>query len=354
MPHRIAAVLLAAVVALIFAPWSFAAAPAKGGVPKAPAKASAPKPAEEPDDGIQGEYAGTFTPAGQNAGLKADAKVIGEGGGTFRVVLSGGEGEKAVKVQLAGKAEGKRVALEGMAGDVGWKGTLEGGAALVAESKDGKFNLKWSVRKSPTEGAKPPAGAVVLLPFEEGKKTNLDAWRTMKGEPAAWEILDDGSVRVKGGNIQTKQPFGSVRLHVEFCCPYMPTGRGQGRGNSGVYQQSRYECQVLDSFGLPPKDNECGGLYSVAAPKEIASLPPGRWQTYDITFKAPKVQDGKIVEPAVMSVVHNGIRIHENVKIDHVTTGGVSGPVVSPAPLMLQDHGNPVRYRNIWLVELKD
>jgi hypothetical protein len=92
----------------------------------------------------------------------------------------------------------------------------------------------------------------------------------------------------------------------------------------------------------------------VAAPKEIASLPPGRWQTYDITFKAPKVQDGKIVEPAVESVVHNGIQIHENVKIDHVTTAGVSGPVVSPAPLMLQDHGNPVRYRNIWLVELKD
>jgi len=143
-----------------------------------------------------------------------------------------------------------------------------------------------------------------------------------------------------------------MRLHMEFCCPYMPTASGQGRGNSGVYLQGRYECQILDSFGLTSKDNECGGIYTVSAPKEIASLPPGRWQTYDITFKAPKVQDGKIVEPAVMSVVHNGIQIHENVKIDHVTTAGVKGPIVSPAPLMLQDHGNPVRYRNIWLVEL--
>jgi hypothetical protein len=210
------------------------------------------------------------------------------------------------------------------------------------------------VRTSPTLGAKPPAGATVLLPFEEGKAANLDAWCAMNSQSAPWTILADGSVEVKGGNIRTKAALGDIRLHVEFRCPYMPVARGQGRGNSGVYLQSRYEVQVLDSFGLAPKDNECGGIYSVATPKSIESLPPGAWQTYDIDFRSPEVTDGKITRPAVLTVRHNGVLIHENVKADHVTTAGVGGPVESPAPLMLQDHGNAVRFRNIWLEPLKD
>lgn len=320
--------------------------------------ATAAEPPKYPDDPFMGEYAGTFGPAGGPAG-KAEAKVYPVKDGYVVVLLvppAEGKGE-ARRLELKGTVEGDKLTVSGAAAGAESSGTLAEKklAVSAAGESGGKFDLKWQDRKSPTEGAKPPAGAVVLLPFEEGKKTNLDAWQSMKGEPVAWEILDDGSVRVNGrGNVQTKQAFGSMQLHVEFWCPYMPTATGQGRGNSGVYIQSRYECQILDSFGLTPKDNECGGIYSVSTPKEIASLPPGRWQTYDFTFKAPKVQDGKIVEPAVMSVVHNGIRIHENVKIDHVTTAGVGGPVVSPAPLMLQDHGNPVRFRNIWLVELKD
>jgi len=317
------------------------------------AKPATPKPAAEPDDGIQGEYAGTYSPVAA-ATAKAEAKVIGEGGGVFRVVLTA-EGGKPLKVELTGKADGKKVPLAGKAGDVEWKGAIEGGQSLVAESKDGKADLKWFIRKSPNEGEKPPAGAIVLLPFEEGKKPSLDAWVAKKGGPAAWVPQDDGSVLiVGGGDIQTKQEFTNVRLHVEFMTPYMPAARGQARGNSGVYLQSRYEVQVLDSFGLAPKDNECGGIYRVAVPKVIASLPPGRWQTYDITFHVPTVENGKIVKPATISVVHNGIEIHKDVKIDHVTTAGVTGPIKSPAPLMLQDHTNPARYRNIWLVELKD
>ncbi len=303
-----------------------------------------------PDDGIQGEYVGKYRPEGGTA-CEAEAKVIGEGDGNFRAVVTAG---KDVKVELKGKADGKRVALAGKAGDVEWKGTIEGGEAMVAESKAGEVSLKYTVRKSPTEGAKPPEGAVVLLPFEEGRKTSLDAWASMEGMPAPWKVQDDRSVLVEGGNIQTKKPLGNVQLHVEFRCPYMPKDRGQGRGNSGVYLHSRYEVQVLDSFGLEPRDNECGGIYSVGAPKTGASLPPGRWQTYDIIFTSPKVEDGKITEPAHMSVKHNGVLIHENVKIDHVTTAGVGGPVVSPAPLMLQDHGNAVRFRNIWYRQLKD
>ena len=312
---------------------------------------AAAEPPKYPDDRFLGEYRGGGVMALAGSPLVVEAKVWPVKDGYRAAILDPSGG----RIELAGKVADGKLVLAGAAGDIQWRATAADGKLSAESTNGGKFDLKAYERTPSTLGEKPPAGAMVLLPFEEGKKTNLDAWQSMKGEPAAWEILDDGSVRVNGrGNVQTKQAFGSMRLHMEFWCPYMPTASGQGRGNSGVYLQSRYECQVLDSFGLAPKDNECGGIYSVSAPKEIASLPPGRWQTYDITFKAPKVQDGKIVEPAVMSVVHNGIQIHENVKIDHVTTAGVGGPVVSPAPLMLQDHGNPVRYRNIWLVELKD
>ena len=309
---------------------------------------AAAEPPKYPEDPFLGEYRGGSQMHRADSPQMVEAKVWPVKDGYRAAILDHSGG----RIELEGKVEDGKLVLAGAAGDVQWRATVADGKFSAESTGGGKLDLKAYERTPPTLGEKPPAGAVVLLPFEEGKKTNLDAWQSMKGEPAGWEILDDGSVRVNGrGNVQTKQAFGGVRLHVEFCCPYMPTASGQGRGNSGVYLQSRYECQVLDSFGLAPKDNECGGIYSVSAPKEIASLPPGRWQTYDITFKAPKVQDGKIVEPAVMSVVHNGIPIHENVKIDHVTTAGVKGPVVSPAPLMLQDHGNPVRYRNIWLVE---
>ena len=311
------------------------------------AQKAAPKATDEPDDGIQGVYQGAD--ALKAVSVMDEAKVIGQGGGEFKVMLTTGRDRRPV--ELAGKLEGGKVALMGAGGE---SGTIADKKLSVTVG-DKKYELAYKVIKPPSLGQKPPAGAVVLLPFEEGKKTNLDAWVALKGGPATWVPQEDGSVLIMGGgDIQTKQEFTNVVLHVEFRCPYMPAARGQGRGNSGVYLQSRYEVQVLDSFGLAPKDNECGGLYSVATPKVIASLPPARWQTYDITFHAPTVENGKIVKPATMSVAHNGIQIHRDVKIDHVTTAGVGGPIKSPAPLMLQDHGNPVRFRNIWLVELKD
>ena len=306
-------------------------------------KPAAPKVTEGPDDGIQGVYQGADA-----ASVKAEAKVVGEGGGAFKVILTAGSGPA---VELTGKLEGDKVALTGAGGE---SGTIADKKLSVTVG-DKKYELAYTVIKPPSLGEKPPAGAVVLLPFGEDKKTNLDAWVALKGGPATWVPQEDGSVLITGGgDIQTKREFTNVRLHVEFMNPYMPAARGQGRGNSGVYLQSRYEVQVLDSFGLAPKDNECGGIYSVAVPKVIASLPPARWQTYDITFHAPTVENGKIVKPATITVVHNGIEIHKDVKIDHVTTAGVGGPIKSPAPLMLQDHGNPVRFRNVWLVELKD
>jgi len=309
----------------------------------------AAKPPEEPADSIMGEYFGTFTPQGGQA-IKAEGRVIAEGNSGYRAVLTWKAADgKGARIELTGKAEGQTVALAGKAGDVEWVGKCIGGEKLVAESKDARFEGKWTVRKSPTLGAKPPEGAIVLLPFEEGKPPAVDEW-----ENKPWAPMPDGSLMVRGGDIHTKRAFGNVKLHVEFRTPFMPTARGQGRGNSGVYLQSRYEVQVLDSFGLELKDNECGGIYSVGPAKEYAPLPPGQWQTYDIEFKAPEVKDEKMAKPARITVVFNGIKVHEDQPIDHTTTSGDGGPPQAKAPLKLQDHGNPVRFRNIWIVEQKE
>ena len=133
----------------------------------------------------------------------------------------------------------------------------------------------------------------------------------------------------------------------------MPNAKGQGRGNSGIYLQGRYEVQVLDSYGLDSKDNDCGGIYEVAKPLVNACKAPTVWQSYDIYFTAPVFQDGKKVKPAVVSVVQNGVPIHkaQAIPVDN-TRAGLGGDPGTPGPIMLQDHGNPVQFRNIWLVPL--
>jgi hypothetical protein len=196
----------------------------------------------------------------------------------------------------------------------------------------------------------PPGGAVVLF---DGK--SLDGWVKTNGkDPAGWKV-EGAAMEVKGGNIMSKQKFdGSFKLHVEFRVPYMPKASGQGRGNSGIYVQGRYEVQVLDSYGLKSKDNDCGGIYGVAAPLANACKAPTIWQSYDIEFTAPRCENGKKVAPALITVYHNGVKIHDNVKITKDnTTAGLGGDPCSPGPIMLQDHGNPVQYRNIWLAPMK-
>ena len=200
------------------------------------------------------------------------------------------------------------------------------------------------------KGTPPPKGAVVLF---DGK--SLDGWVQRKDgkSPAKWKLVGGGAVEVNGtGDVHTKEKFGgSFHLHVEFRVPYMPKAKGQARGNSGVYVQGRYEVQVLDSFGLKSGDTDCGAIYEVAAPLVNACRPPEVWQSYDIEFVAPKCENGKKVEPARMTVYHNGVKIHDDVPITKdVTTAGLPGDPCSPGPILLQDHGNPVQYRNIWLL----
>ena len=227
--------------------------------------------------------------------------------------------------------------------------------ALAADIDPWKLDDKLKIAKpddlKDAESVKPPEGADVLF---DGK--DLSKWTKKDGKSEVKWTLRDGGVMegVKGhGDIITKEKFGGkFKLHVEFRVPYEPGGKGQGRGNSGVYVQGRYEVQVLDSYGLVSKNNDCGAIYEVAAPKVNACKAPTVWQTYDIEFTAPKFENGKKTEPARMTVSHNGITIHDDVPIPvDNTRAGMGGDPSAPGPILLQDHGHPVQYRNIWLLK---
>ena len=200
----------------------------------------------------------------------------------------------------------------------------------------------------------PPSPAAARQLLFQGK--NLDGWVKTNGKDSAgWKLVDGGAMEVTGGNIITKEKFGgSFKLHVEFRVPYMPKASGQGRGNSGVYVQGRYEVQVLDSYGLKSKNNDCGGIYEIAAPLVNACKAPTVWQSYDIEFHSPKCENGKKVAPGRITVYHNGVKIHDNVALTKDnTTAGLGGDPCTPGPIMLQDHGNPVQFRNIWVLPLR-
>jgi hypothetical protein len=193
----------------------------------------------------------------------------------------------------------------------------------------------------------PPPGAVVLF---DGKDESQ--WIYKKGGgPTTWPVVD-GAMEVHGGNIITKDKFGDFTLHIEFWCPNLPPNvKGQGRGNSGVYLQDRYEIQVLDSYGVNPIGlGDCGAIYNQKIPDVNACLPPEQWQTYDITFRAARFDSsGKKTENARVTVVQNGQTIHKDAEIKQPTgEGEPESP--APGPIRLQDHHNKVRFRNIWIV----
>jgi hypothetical protein len=203
------------------------------------------------------------------------------------------------------------------------------------------------------DASQPPKGSVVLF---DGK--DLSGWTRDNGEPAAWKVKD-GYAEVGGGNIRTKQKFGpDFKLHVEFWLPLMPEAKDQGRANSGVYLQGRYEIQVLDSYNNDTYENgSVGALYGIIAPNKEAQKravrPPEQWNRYDITFHAPRVDDeGKVAQKGRVTVVLNGVTLIDDGKFDRVTGGAFDDKMGTPGPLLLQDHGCKVRYRNIWLKPL--
>ena len=205
-----------------------------------------------------------------------------------------------------------------------------------------------STQEQPGE---PPSDATVLFGGND-----LSNWETPNGQSPEWEV-QDGYMIVGDGPIRTKQTFGDVQLHVEFSTPNPPKGEGQGRGNSGVYLMGRYEVQVLDSYQAETyADGQAGALYGQHPPLVNASRAPGEWQTYDIIFHRPHFDEaGVLVEPATMTVLHNGVVVQDDQRL--------MGPTAyqdrpqyeahpDELPIMLQDHTNPVRYRNIWVREL--
>jgi len=192
----------------------------------------------------------------------------------------------------------------------------------------------------------PPSDAIVLF---DGK--DLLKWRSANSGEAKWKLAD-GAMEVNGtGSIMTNEEFGDCQLHVEWATPKEVKGNSQERGNSGVYLQGRYEIQVLDSYNNKTYFNgQAGAFYGYYAPLVNASRKPGEWQTYDIIFRAPRTgADGK-VESGSFTVLHNGVLVQDHIPVKgDATTAAQFAGVTPKGPLLLQDHGNPVRFRNIWI-----
>jgi hypothetical protein len=227
---------------------------------------------------------------------------------------------------------------------------------MVAQEWNPSLTYKWEPVPSvvtPGTGTSPPSDAVVLF---DG--TDMDQWMKTSGEPAGWK-LEDGAMTVvkETGSIQTKQAFGDIQLHLEWKAPTVIEGEGQDRGNSGVYLQGRYEIQILDCYENTTYVNgQTASVYKQYIPLVNACRPPGEWQTYDIIFMAPRFNDnGSLFAPATVTVLHNGVLVQNHVQIQGNTEHiGLPAYKAHPLkqPLLLQDHGNPVSFRNIWVREL--
>jgi hypothetical protein len=289
----------------------------------------------DPDFAVQGEYLGEEALAGWPQG-KIGAQVIAQSGGKFRVVVYQGG------LPGAGWSRGdQRLVMEGTAEELkGEKlsGKIADGKLVISGSEgNGQVQLERIERKSPTLGAKPPQGALIVFDGDDVEHFERGAEKHLR---------DDGNL-VAG--VTTKPLPEDHSLHLEFRLSWKPDARGQGRSNSGVYLHDAYEIQVLDSFGLEGRNNECGGFYQVAEPKVNMCLPPMQWQTYDIEFTAPKYEDGKKVSNARVTVKHNGVVIHDDLELPRATPGR-KGEGPGPRGIHLQGHGNRVFYRNIWVV----
>jgi hypothetical protein len=299
-----------------------------------------------PDFAIQGEYVGEIEHHGK---AKIGVQVIALGDGKFHLrgcpggLPGAGWIGKEVETNSEGELKDGAVIFREVHKDL-----PPGTGDIVASYKDGQIiafkgektigALKKVDRKSPALGAKPPKDAVVL--FDGTSAENFD------GKMTEDKLLMHGAT--------SKRKFQSCTLHVEFQLPFMPYARGQGRGNSGVYLQGRYEVQILDSFGLKGDNHECGGVYEVRDPDLNMCFPPLAWQTYDIDFTAAEFNAaGKKLKNAHMLVKHNGVVIHEHLDLPKATLAHTVPEGPEPGPLYLQDHGNPVQFRNIWLVEKK-
>lgn len=287
------------------------------------------------------------------------AKIQGEYVGEINV--NGGKQKHGVQIIARGDGKYEGVAYEGGLPGAGWNreqprryqgrqtdeydalfetdkfnAQVRDGAITVFDADGGEVGkLPRVERASDTLGAKPPEGAVVLFALDGAN--DFENARIQEG------------LGLREG-VTSKTKFGDGTLHLEFMLPLQPKDTGQKRGNSGVYLQGRYEVQVLDSFGLEGRDNECGGIYGIKAPDVNMCLPPLQWQTYDIDFTAARYEDGQQVAAPRISVRHNGVVIHDDVELPKTTTASPVKAGPQPGPLYLQNHGNMLVFRNVWFM----
>jgi len=228
--------------------------------------------------------------------------------------------------------------------------------SLPVKAQDPKMTEDWSKEPpviAPGKRMRPPSDAIIL--FRNGR--DISNWTNRAGEPAGWSTSCRTMKGGRKGDIITIQEFGDCQLHLEWRTPWKVEGEGQGRGNSGVYLQSLYEVQILDSYeNITYYNGQAGSIYKQSPPLVNASRKPGRWQYYDIIFRAPRFnEDGSLESPAVLTVFHNGVLIQDHFELKGRSIyAGYPGyePHAEKMPLLLQDHGNPVRFRNIWIREL--
>jgi hypothetical protein len=295
---------------------------------------------EDPDFAIQGEYGS----AGAGASLGVQVVALGDGRFDAYLLQDGLPGlgwtrEKARRI-LKGVREGNKVTFA--SADRKISASILGGSFLLQGEGGTDATLPRIERVSPTLGAKPPQHALVL--FDGG---STEQWENGKSE--------NGFLLATG--CTSRKSFGDYTFHLEFRTPYMPSARGQGRGNSGVYHGGRWETQILDSFGLEGRDNECGGIYSISEPRLNMCLPPLRWQTYDVALTAARFdsQGHRIAWPRI-TVRLNGVIVHDDLELpkDFTTSAPIQQPLSTPeGPVYLQNHTNPVVFRNIWIVAHK-
>lgn len=289
-----------------------------------------------PDYALQGEYAGEINIEGET--IRIGLQVIALGDHKFDAVsypggLPGAGWTEEEKFKAHGETQNGETKITN--DEHGYAVLKDAKAHLFALDGTELGILKKVERKSPTLGAKASEGAIVL--FDGTSADHFNGGRITMSDL----LLAD---------CETKEKFGDHKLHIEFRTPFKPAARGQARGNSGVYVQGRYECQVLDSFGLEGENNECGGIYSIAKPKVNACFPPLTWQTYDMDFTAARYENGNKVKNARVTIKQNGIMIHDNLELTHGTPGK-NPEADAPDVIYLQGHGNPVVYRNIWVVK---
>ncbi len=257
--------------------------------------------------------------------------------------------QKGIQVIALGKGEFRAMIYTGGLPGAGWDGkniqSFEGDADEIADLLD---SMKKVVRKSPTLGLKAPDGAIVL--FDGSEAVFKKEWKA--GANVEKESTGDGKeelLLMQGAT--SSRTFRDFTAHIEFRLPFMPESRGQARGNSGAYYQGRYETQILDSFGLEGDDNETGGIYGIRKPDLNICFPPLSWQTYDIDFTAARYDKaGKKIRNARLTVKLNGVTVQDDIEVPQATRAAPLKEADSPGPVYLQDHGNQVRFRNIWVL----